>query len=192
MEKIGDIIERLKLRDFGYRTPDRVYINISNARVRLGKGLQYFCGGNAKWLPEYEEVADWLTDNKGKGLLLCGACGRGKTLITTMILPIILQDIKRIINIYDAIDLNTKTKDIFEKHLIVIDDLGTETIQSNFGEMRMVFSDLIDQAEKKGKLLIVTTNLHQEELRDRYGQRTIDRFFSCCRIINFNGESLRR
>lgn len=191
MEKIGDVIEKLRLSDFGYRLPHRVYISIDNARARLGKALQYFCGQDAKWLPEYEEISEWLADNKGKGLLLIGDCGRGKTLITTMILPILFQDIQRVVNIYDASDLNTKTRDIFEKHIIVIDDLGTESVME-YGERRAVFADLIDQAEKKGKLLIVTTNLHQEELRDRYGQRTIDRFFSCCRIINFNGESLRR
>lgn len=192
MEKIGDAIKRLKLSDFGYRVPNRVYINIKNARERLGKGLRYFCGNNAKWLPEYEEVAEWLSDNHGKGLLLVGDCGRGKTLITTMIIPVLFQDIQRVVNIYDAPDLNTKTKDIFEKHIIVIDDLGTESVQVNFGERRIVFADLIDQAEKKGKLLIVTTNDSSNELRDKYGVKTIDRFFSCCKIIKFSGESLRK
>ena len=32
-----------------------------------------------EWLPEYEEVAAWMCDNKGKGLLLSGDCGRGKS-----------------------------------------------------------------------------------------------------------------
>ena len=191
MEKIGDVIEKLRLSDFGYRLPHRVYIIIDNARARLGKALQYFCGQDAKWLPEYEEVSEWLTDNKGKGLLLIGDCGRGKTLITTMILPILLQRLNRVVNIYDAPDLNTKTRDIFEKHIIVIDDLGTESTVE-YGEKRIVFADLIDQAEKRGKLLIVTTNLSSDELSDKYGVKTIDRFFSCCRIIKFSGESLRK
>ncbi|MBQ9532429.1 MAG: hypothetical protein IJR71_00480 [Prevotella sp.] len=191
MEKIGDVIEKLRLSDFGYRLPHRVYISIDNARARLGKALQYFCGQDAKWLPEYEEVSEWLTDNKGKGLLLIGDCGRGKTLITTMILPILLQRLNRVVNIYDAPDLNTKTRDIFEKHIIVIDDLGTESTVE-YGEKKIVFADLIDQAEKRGKLLIVTTNLSSDELSDKYGVKTIDRFFSCCRIIKFSGESLRK
>ena len=191
MEKIGDVIEKLRLSDFGYRLPHRVYISIDNARARLGKALQYFCGQDAKWLPEYEEVSEWLTDNKGKGLLLIGDCGRGKTLITTMILPILLHRLNRVVNIYDAPDLNTKTRDIFEKHIIVIDDLGTESTVE-YGEKKIVFADLIDQAEKRGKLLIVTTNLSSDELSDKYGVKTIDRFFSCCRIIKFSGESLRK
>ena len=191
MEKIGDVIEKLKLSDFGYRLPQRVYVKIGNARVRLGKGLQFFLGQDAKWLPEYEEISEWLADNKGKGLLFIGDCGRGKTLITTMILPILFQDIQRVVNIYDASDLNTKTRDIFEKHIIVIDDLGTESVME-YGERRAVFADLIDQAEKRGKLLIVTTNLSSDEMSDKYGVKTIDRFFSCCRIIKFSGESLRK
>ena len=191
MEKIGDVIEKLKLSDFGYRLPNRVYINIGNARERLGNALRYFCGQDAKWLPEYEEVSEWLTDNKGKGLLLIGDCGRGKTLITTMILPILLQRLNRVVNIYDAPDLNTKTRDIFGKHIIVIDDLGTESTME-YGEKKAVFANLIDQAEKRGKLLIVTTNLSSDELSGKYGVKTVDRFFSCCRIIKFSGESLRK
>ena len=31
-----------------------------------------------QWLPEYDEIADWMSDTQGKGLLLMGSCGRGK------------------------------------------------------------------------------------------------------------------
>ena len=44
-------------------------------------------GERAQWPDDYDQVAQWLTDNKGKGLMLIGDCGRGKSMITTEILP---------------------------------------------------------------------------------------------------------
>ena len=43
---------------------------------------------NAEWLPEYDDICDWLKDNQNKGLMLFGMNGRGKTMIATKILPL--------------------------------------------------------------------------------------------------------
>ena len=61
--------------------PDRVRIQIPNAKELLQQGLQYFLGDSAQWLPCYDEIAAWMTDNQGRGLLCMGNCGLGKTLI---------------------------------------------------------------------------------------------------------------
>ena len=73
-------IERLK--DTGFSPiPDAVIFSIPNAKNILWSGIKYFTGEDARWLPEYEEVAGWVTGNEGRGLLCLGNCGRGKTLI---------------------------------------------------------------------------------------------------------------
>ena len=41
-------------------------------------------------LPEYDEVIDWMHDTRGVGLLLIGDCGRGKSIITTGLVPVLL------------------------------------------------------------------------------------------------------
>ena len=74
-----------------FGSPKRVSIHIDNAKLLLCNGLKYYCGEGAVWQPEYEEVAEWLTDNKGRGLWLCGECGRGKTLRGAMILPVLFN-----------------------------------------------------------------------------------------------------
>ena len=71
--------------------PQRLQIHLPNAKEVLNAGLQHFLGGDYKWQPEYDKVADWLTDNKGLGLFCMGNCGRGKTTICLQILPCIMQ-----------------------------------------------------------------------------------------------------
>jgi DNA replication protein len=61
-----------------------------------------------------------------------------------------------------------------------------------YGEKRLAFPELVDEAEKKGKLLIVTTNLSIQELKEKYGERTVDRLRAITTPILFKGESLRK
>ena len=44
-------------------------INLENAKDVLKRGLKFFVGEDAQWVQEYDDIADWLTDNKHKGLL---------------------------------------------------------------------------------------------------------------------------
>ena len=55
---------------------------VEKAADLLMRGLAYSIGPTAQWLPEYDQVAEWLADNHGKGLMCIGDCGRGKTVIT--------------------------------------------------------------------------------------------------------------
>lgn len=192
-EKISDIMARL--RDTGYEVPNRIHIQVPDARKRLANGLRYVLaqqGEKPQWLPEYDQVAEWLADNKGKGLLLSGNCGRGKTLIATRIIPLFFAERQLFYNIFNSYDLNRKQRDVFRSHILCIDDLGIENESVQYGERRNVFVELIDLVEKKGKLLVVTTNLEQDEIEEKYGTRTVDRFFSCCTIVEFRGQSLRK
>lgn len=156
------------------------------------RGLAHFCGASAQWLPEYSYVADWLANNHGKGLLCYGNCGRGKTLITQRILPVIFQRYGYILSCFTALDLNEHYKDIECCKLICIDDVGTEPEQNDFGERHWRFSELVDLCERKDKLLIVSTNMTGDELLARYGERTIDRLATLTTQVLFKGNSLRK
>lgn len=174
--------------------PDKVMIHIEKARQLLINGLMYYCGDSAVWQPEYNEVVEWLTDNKGRGLWFCGECGRGKTLIGAKILPVLLNyynSPRKVVSLYDAKDLNNKFDDILEKHIIYIDDVGKESMAVQYGNRNLRFPDIVDEAEKKGKLLIFSTNLSQEDMLAKYGERTIDRLKGITKKIIFKGQSLR-
>lgn len=182
------------MQEMGYTfSPNVIHIQIPDAKNILWKGIQYFCGDDAKWQPEYEEVADWLSNNKGRGLLCLGTCGRGKSLICAKILPLLLNFYYRLnLAVYDAQTMNAKPDEVLGRRLLLIDDLGTENVSVKYGEKRMVFPELADATEKQGKLLIVTTNLSLKELGDKYGQRTIDRLRATTKAVLFRGESLRK
>lgn len=180
---------------------DKVRISIPNAEQRLRAGLDYFvdkysCGENrhAEWIEKnYRPIVEWMTDNKGKGLLITGGCGLGKTLIAKHILPLLIRDsCRRVINIFTAQELNTKIDEILKLHTIYIDDIGTESVSKIYGNVRCTFSELCDAAEQRGKLLMITTNLTASELEEKYGERTLDRLRAITKFVAFSGKSLRK
>lgn len=61
-----------------------------------------------------------------------------------------------------------------------------------YGEKRLSFAELVDEAEKKGKLLIISTNLSLSELQQKYGERTVDRLRAITTPVVFKGDSLRK
>ena len=188
-----------QMRDTGYpQEIDRVQISIPNAEKRLRGGLQYVVnmksGCNAEWNEHnYRPIVDWMTDNKGKGLLMFGGCGLGKSVIGMYILPLLIKDVhKKVVNIFSAQELNKKIDEILKLHIIYIDDIGTEDNLNSYGNKRMPFAELCDAAEKKGKLLIITTNLSIDELTHRYGDRVVDRLIATTKAVPFTGDSLRK
>ena len=182
------------LREIGYNpVPSLIHITIPEAKDNLWRGLNFFTNNQAIWQPEYDEVAKWLSDNRGRGLLCLGNCGRGKTLICWKIIPLLLNYYHRkVINCYDAQQMNAKLDEVKRYHILYIDDIGTENVSVKYGEKRLAFPELVDEAEKKGKLLIVTTNLSIQELKEKYGERTVDRLRAITTPILFKGESLRK
>ena len=202
MEQIdGEYFKNLisQIRDTGYpQEIDRVQISIPNAEKRLRGGLQYVVnmksGCNAEWNEHnYRPIVDWMTDNKGKGLLMFGGCGLGKSVIGMYILPLLIKDVhKKVVNIFSAQELNKKIDEILKLHIIYVDDIGTEDNLNSYGNKRMPFAELCDDAEKKGKLLILTTNLSIDELTERYGDRVVDRLIATTKAVPFTGDSLRK
>jgi DNA replication protein DnaC len=73
----------------------------------------------------------------------------------------------------------------------MIDDVGVESEQVNYGTRRLLFNEIIDEAEHNKNVLILTTNLNIEELEAKYGARTIDRLRAITTPVIFKGESLR-
>mgnify|MGYP002412033644 FL=1 len=167
-------------------------VRIPNAKQNIEIGLKRFVQ-SPKWLPEYDAVSEWLSDNHGRGLLCIGNLGRGKTIICAKILPVLLNYYHRlIVHVVDATELNTKFEDIKQYHILCIDDVGVENEAVKYGERKILFTELVDLAEKKGKLLLLTTNLSTAELSAKYGMRTLDRLKAITRVVHFKGESLRK
>ena len=195
MYSFENTIEEMKRH--GMRLPnDKVQINIANAERLLHHAFSYFLKSEGRemiWLPEYDRVADWLTDNKGKGLFLYGNCGRGKSLLCRYVLPaILLKCCQKVVSVFDIQEMNRDIDYVLTKHIIALDDIGTEEQSVKYGERRLAFAEIMDMAEKRNMLVIVSSNLLAADIRSIYGDRVLDRIKATTRRVFFDGESLRR
>ena len=140
-------------------------------------------------LPAYDEIIDWLVDTKGRGLMLMGECGLGKSTILNYVIPAIFRTkTNKSLKSISAKDLGTIEKSITT--FIIIDDLGTESIKNDYGTKIDAIADAISYAEDSSKTLLITTNLSGKALKERYDERTLDRLRKC-KVVVIKGESFR-
>lgn len=104
------------------------------------------------------------------------------------------------INYITAHDVNdmAKEQDTFQRlkqssGIVIIDDLGTESSEiKDYGTVRTPTTELITYRYDRGLSVIITTNLDNEGIRDKYGERILDRIKEDYNVITITGESYRR
>lgn len=194
MNEFDEIFERMKAHDLKVPS-DKVIVKIPGAKIILENYMKYFLGREGKtmeWLPQYDKVADWLENNDGRGLLLYGSCGLGKTFITRYVITaILLRYCGKVVSSFDMDEVNKNPDKVLSKHIIALDDVGTEDVSVKFGEKRVIVPEVLDATEKYGKLLFITSNLGANELIEKYGNRTFDRMLAVTKRIEFSGKSFR-
>ena len=139
---------------------------------------------------------------KGKGLLLYGNVGTGKTFISACIAnalidlghPCLVTNFARLTNTISAsFDKKQEYMDALNKFtLLVIDDLASERDTEYMGE---IVQSIIDARYRSGKPLIVTTNLPADELKhpsDIRKQRVYSRLFEMCIPVEVTGADRRK
>lgn len=193
MERIDFENTIANLHDLGFTPiPDTVSIHIPLAENMLKHGIAYFAGNSAKWNKGYEKIASWLDNNKSRGLIVNGTCGLGKTLICSKVIPILINFYcKKIVTVVDAQAMNEKLDSLKRCKLLMIDDVGTENEAVSYGNRRQAFAEIVDNAEKHGNLLIITTNLSGEEIIAKYGVRVGDRLSAITCHVAISGKSMR-
>lgn len=136
-----------------------------------------------------------------KNLLFIGNTGLGKTFLSNCIANEILKMNYTVLYQTAPLMLDAvidyrfgKTDDSFYKNLIsvdllIIDDLGTESINSlKFTEL---FNIINCRLLSKNTKTIISTNLDMKELYSRYDERLISRFASYYNICKFFGDDIR-
>lgn len=139
---------------------------------------------------------------KGKGLLLYGTVGTGKTFISACIAnaliekghPCLVTNFARLTNtisgMYEGKQEYIDGLDRFD--LIVIDDLASERDTEFMGE---IVQNIIDARYRTGKPLIVTTNLTSDDLKhptEIRKQRIYSRLFEMCVPVEVKGKDRRK
>jgi DNA replication protein DnaC len=193
MERIDfkQIVERMKAHGLTFCDPVNLHVPCSGEALR--SALEYFIGSDFVWLPEYAGVAEWLDNNRGRGLCLYGTNGTGKTVLIQKAIPSLLfKYCRKVVKCFNCSDLNGHTGTVTGMRLLSIDDVGLESECVSYGNRRWIFPEIMDMAEKRNSVVIFSTNLDGQGLRDRYGVRTFERIVSTTVRIELKHPSLRK
>lgn len=101
----------------------------------------------------------------------------------------------RIVSAVDAVAL-AKDEDAFKQMrnslILIIDDLGTEPATAKvYGTEQTPIVEIINHRYEAMLTTIITTNLNDDAIAKRYGERTIDRLREMCERLTFTGTSYR-
>lgn len=154
------------------------------------------------------KAARWLVNRNCKpGLILFGTVGNGKTTLARAIGRLIgilynsasSAERKGVVSV-SALELANIAKNQPERfdsikvaELLFIDDVGVEpSIIKVWGNEISPFVDAIYYRYDRQLFTIMTSNLNEEELGDKYGERIADRFTEMFDKIAFENKTYRK
>ncbi len=152
----------------------------------------------------YKMLYDFAEDFDGEGSdswLLLGGTGLGKTHLSTAVAVKVIEKGYDVVyetmqtmmddfaeNQFRGASLDSVDK-YYEADLLIIDDMGSE-LTNQFTVS--VLYNLVNQRLNKNKATVISTNLTQKELRERYADRITSRLFGMYRPLLFGGVDIRR
>lgn len=138
-----------------------------------------------------------------QNLFFYGKPGVGKTFLTHCIAKELLESTHSVlyfssVHLFERMkeavfqktdtDTNSVLEDIYNCDLLIIDDLGTEALNSYVAPQ--LFSCL-DARDERKMPTIISTNLNLQEIRDRYSERVFSRLSSRYKVIKLIGDDIR-
>ena len=140
-------------------------------------------------------IKDELGYDPGKGLMLRGVCGLGKTFLFDLIKdnPVLPVKIVSMLEIADDVRLNGYYEPK-SAGILYLDDLGSERETMHYGNRINWFKDFFELfylRHNQFNRLVVSTNLSFDELEQKYGYRFRSRAKEAFNVVNVTGEDLR-
>lgn len=174
-----------------------IWVQVPQAREVLQEALALQFGENQyEWRPEYDEIAVWLANNHSRGLLLMGNFGQGKTVFVRDLLPdILLHQARPALHMhyYRAVEMAVHKEEIMRYAIVVIDDIGVEPVEHlDYGNVSRTLEDILDSVDDRNALIILTTNLNMSEIKERYGERVVERLKALVSPVIFRGKESYR
>jgi hypothetical protein len=145
---------------------------------------------------KYLSSLDSKLDHK-KGVLVRGVVGAGKTIMFKM-----AQRYKKgcfkMVNV-GKVEIDLENGESYSKYCKAewcFDDLGSEQMVNNYGKAVEVFKRLIeiryDLWKYHGVRTHFTTNLSNEEIKTRYGERAYERLKEMCNVVLYPSPNSKR
>lgn len=145
-----------------------------------------------------------FSGNTGNSMVFLGGTGLGKTHMSTSIAKVLIErgfdvvydtaqnvisdfEYERFVRGYGD-SSEVRTDKYFNCDLLIMDDLGTEV--SNQFTVACLYN-IINTRINNSKSTIISTNLTQKDIRDRFGERITSRLFGEFMACRFAGKDVR-
>lgn len=152
-----------------------------------------------------EQYANEFERDAGKGIILYGASGLGKTFLMNCVAERVLRRGFSVLKIsayrlYDVLrnyqydqSESKMVRDLINADLLALDDMGTEPMTRNNNEQRGLYNILAERIACR-RAMIITTNLDRGQTLERYGDRIANRLYDAGRMSVYQlfGEDVRR
>lgn len=193
----------LKLNDENFKTFDNGFY--SNKQNKEKYGIEKSPLENIELIKKISmDFCKNINSESQKNLLFTGNTGLGKTFLSNCIAKEIIERGKNVVYqtspiLMDQIieykfsyektpEQKEKYNKIFNVDLLIIDDLGTETMNnSKFTEL----FNIINTRLLNNKKMVISTNLTLNDLYSRYDERILSRLIGNFVICKFVGEDIR-
>lgn len=156
--------------------------------------------GQMQWVRGYVRDLDANLD-AGRGLLLTGPQGTGKTTLAMLISKaaldagrsVAIYSLPRLLNVLRvSLESEAGLLDLIDRlaavDLLHIDDLGAER-QTDW-VLEQLYS-IVDARYEAERAIIATTNLSRDELEEQLGPRIVSRLLEMCELLPLEGEDRR-
>lgn len=155
-------------------------------------------------LDSCKDYASTFDSKTSENMLFFGTTGLGKTHLSTSVAKTVIDrgydvvyetaqklfddfEHEKFSHDYNA-DKESVTRKYFDCDLLIIDDLGTE-LSTQFTVSCLY--NIINTRINNEKPMMISTNLGQKELRQRYADRITSRLFGEFSVMVFKGEDIR-
>lgn len=142
-----------------------------------------------------------ITDavNSGRGLLISGAAGVGKTALAKAMVMFFRHE-HSFLYCKDPkhIGWMRRSREFYYNRDVILDDIGVEDIIHEYGNVIDVVGDFIQMYHLNGRgMFVATTNLHSarvdgvDGINEKYGGRVLSRLLEMCVVLKLSGQDKR-
>lgn len=174
----------------------KVSSDVVAARLERAGWLRSIAGDK-----DFSLAVSAITDaiNSGRGLLISGAAGAGKTALAKAMVMFFRHE-HSFLYCKDPKHMGwiRRSREFYYNRDVILDDIGVEDIIHEYGNVIDVVGDFIQMYHLNGRgMFVATTNLHAtrvdgvDGINEKYGGRVLSRLLEMCVVLKLSGQDKR-